>query len=152
MEEKTIITSYINEKAVLDKHEIFLYKCLERKIVGKKVLIKFSRDDNKPYINEIKTLEMQYPNYLIGSMLPTFICPIISLLLLTAFLISFFVTKPNFNFVLFFCIFVIPAILSLLIAVLTMILRVRTISNIEKEKPEVDRKFKEKVQEILSKH
>ena len=93
MEEKTVIVSPINEKVVLDKHEIFLYKCLERKIIGKKEHIKFSRDDSLPYIAELRALEEEYPNYMIGSMIPTFVCPAISMLLLTVFLVIFILTN-----------------------------------------------------------
>lgn len=150
--EKTVITSYINEKVVLDKHEIFLYKCLERKTVGRKVIITFSRDESLPYINEIKKLEEQYPNYMVGTMLPTLICPVISFVLLTVFLVVFFVTKPNFNLPLFFCALMIPAILLLAVSVIFMILRVRKLSKIEKEKPFIDKEFREKVNQIISKY
>ena len=152
MSEKVVVTNFINEKNVLDKHDIFLYKCLERKIIGKKIEIRFSRDESLPYNKEVDDLEKTYPNYHIGSMVPTFICPVISMLLMTVFLILFFVLKPNFNFLLYFCVLLIPAIISLVTAVLVMILRVNVINKIEKEKPKVDQEFRTKVHNIISKY
>lgn len=150
--EKIVITSSINEKAVLDKYDIFLYKCLERKVIGKKVRIKFVRDESLPFINEIKKLEEQYPNYMVGTMIPTLIAPVISFLLLTVFLVVFFVTKPDFNLPLFFGTLMTPAILLLVASVVFMIFRVRKLSKIEKEKPLVDKDFREKVKSIVSKY
>ena len=150
--EKTVVASYINEKVVLDKHEIFLYKCIERKNIGRKVIVTFTRDESLPYINDIKKLEEQYPNYMVGTMLPTLICPVISFGLLTAFLVVFFLTKPEFNLPLFFSALMIPAILLLVVSVIFMILRVKKLSKIEKEKPIIDKEFREKVNQIVSKH
>ena len=39
MEEKVVYTNSVNEKCVLEKHELFLYKCEERQYIGKRIKI-----------------------------------------------------------------------------------------------------------------
>ena len=119
MEEKVVYTNSVNEKCVLEKHELFLYKCEERQYIGKRIKIRFSRDDS--------------PKYKIGSMLPTFIFPAIAIILFTVFLVLFVLYKENFNLLLYFGVLAVPAILCLFVSVLFMFLRARMIKRIEIE-------------------
>jgi len=152
MEEKVVYTDSVNEKCVLEKHELFLYKCEERQYIGKRIKIRFSRDDSPKYIEELKKLEETYPKYKIGSMLPTFIFPAIAIILFTVFLVLFVLNKENFNLLLYFGVLAVPAILCLFASVLFMFLRARMIKRIEIEKPETDQKYQEKIKEIISKY
>ena len=78
MEKEVVTTNQINEKLVLDKHFIFEYKCDEKKVIGSKIELHFSRDDEVPYIEELRKLENEYGEYKIGSMIPMFIFPAVS--------------------------------------------------------------------------
>ena len=93
MEEKVVITNQNNEKQILDSYLIFEYKCLEKKYQGNKVIYRFQRDDSVSYIEELRKLENEYGGYHIGSMLPTIILPVISIILFTIFLVLMFVLK-----------------------------------------------------------
>ena len=147
MEKKTVITNLVNEKQVLDTYFLFEYKCLEKKYQGDKIILEFERDDSVPYIQELRNLEYQYGSYKVGSMLPTVICPIISFILFTVFLILMF-ALDDFNLILYFCALMLPAILFLVISALFMILRIRMVNKIEKEKPIKDEEFRKKIAEL----
>ena len=54
MEEKIIKTNEINERQLIDTYSIFEYKCVERTVKGKRITLKFIRDDSVPYIDELK--------------------------------------------------------------------------------------------------
>ena len=149
MEEKTIITNAINAQIITDKYLIFEWKCLEQKSIGvNKLELRFARDDSVSYINELRKLEEEYGDYKVGTMLPTFILPGVSMALFTAFIIVFFINRDHFDFLLFFLTLVLPAIICLALAFLFMLLRSRTIAKIDREKPEKDREFREKVRNL----
>ena len=149
MEEKTVITNPNNEKLVLDKHFLFLWKCEEKKNVGNHVEIRFSRDDSAPYIEDLKKLENEYPDYKIRSMVPTLILPVISILLFTAFLIIFLFNRENFNFMLYFLSLLLPAILFLVASVLFMIYRTYSFNKIAREKPEKEQEYQAKINKLI---
>ena len=149
MEKFTIKTDGLNEKFVLDKYEIFHYKCEEKKVVGRHIYITYSRDDSLPFIGELKELEKEYGDYHIGSMAPTYILPIPAFILITIFLILFLVNK-DLNLVICFCSLIIPALICIVLAFIFMFLRMRTVSQIEKEKPEKDKEYRIKVDKVIS--
>ena len=148
MEKKTVITNQINEKQVLDTYLLFEYKCLEKKQQGNKIIYEFERDDSVPYIHELRNLEYEYGSYKVGSMLPTIICPLISFVLFTVFLVLMFVMKDDFNVILYFCSLMLPALLFLAMSALFMVLRIRMVNKIEKEKPIKDEEYRQKIAEL----
>ena len=148
MEKKTVITDQVNEKQILDTYLLFEYKCKEKKTQGKKIIYEFERDDSVPYINELKNLEYQYGSYKVGSMLPTMILPVISFVLFTVFLVLMFALGENFNLLLYFLTLVLPALLFLAASALFMVMRIRSINKIEKEKPIKDQEYRQKIAEL----
>lgn len=148
MEKKVVTTNQINEKLVLDKHFIFEYKCDEKKVIGSKIELHFSRDDEVPYIEELRKLENEYGEYKIGSMIPMFIFPAVSFILFTVFVILYFLDKAHGNTLIYFLSLALPGILSLIGAFLFMFFRTRKIGLIEKEKPQKDEEFKQKVAKL----
>ena len=50
METKIIKTNEINERQLIDTYSIFEYKCTERTVNGKRITLKFVRDDSVPYM------------------------------------------------------------------------------------------------------
>lgn len=145
MEEKTVVTNLNNEKLVLDKHLLFEWKCLNRQYHGSKVEIKFQRDDSVSYFSELKKLENEYGEYKIGSMIPTIICPAISIIMFTVFLVLFLVNRENFNFLLYFLSILLPAIAIFLVGVAFMLLRYFSVKKIGEEKPKKDQEYRRKV-------
>lgn len=145
MEEKIIKTNEINERQLIDTYSIFEYKCVGRTVKGKRVTLKFIRDDSVPYIDELKKLEYQYGGYHIGSFLPTLLLPGLSFVLFTVFLVLMLTLKENFNLMLYFFTLVLPALLFLVLGVVLMILRARMIGKIENEKPNKDLEYRQKV-------
>ena len=145
METKIIKTNEINERQLIDTYSIFEYKCTERTVNGKRITLKFVRDDSVPYIDELKKLQYQYGSYNVGSMLPTLLLPAVSFLLFTAFLILMFALGEKFNLLLYFCTLVLPALLLLILGVVFMILRIRMIGKVQSEKPKKDQEYREKV-------
>ncbi|MBO4855776.1 MAG: hypothetical protein J5511_00180 [Bacilli bacterium] len=145
METKIIKTNEINERQLIDTYSIFEYKCTERTVNGKRITLKFVRDDSVPYIDELKKLQYQYGSYNVGSMLPTLLLPAVSFLLFTAFLILMFALGEKFNLLLYFCTLVLPALLLLILGVVFMILRIRIIGKVQSEKPKKDQEYREKV-------
>ena len=148
MQEKIVKTNLINEKAVIDKHLIFEWKCLERKQENKTITLKFQRDDSVPYIKELEQLELEYGDYKLGSMIPAVALPCAALVLLTIFLICFITMRDNFNFLVYFLSFNVPALLCVVGGFIFMFLRVRAIGRLEKEKPLKDIEYKEKVAKL----
>ena len=96
----------------------------------------------------VKKLEEEYPDFRIRSMIPTYIFPSISLILLTTFLIVFFANKDNFNFLVYFLSFMVPALIFMILGFFFMFLRFRSINRLDKEKPIIDREFKEKIESL----
>ena len=149
MEEKTVITNSMNEQLVFDKHTLFLWKCEEKKVVGKNIEFRFSRDDSLPYIEEIRKLENEFGEYHVGSMLPTIVLPAISIVLFTVFLIIYLFNKDNFNFSLYFFSILLPALFFLLVAMVLMFLRTNKINKITREKPLKEQEYKAKIDKII---
>ena len=145
METKIIKTNEINERQLIDTYSIFEYKCTERTANGKRITLKFVRDDSVPYIDELKKLQYQYGSYNVGSMLPTLLLPAVSFLLFTVFLILMFALGEMFNLLLYFCTLVLPALLLLILGVVFMVLRIRMIGKVQSEKPKKDQEYREKV-------
>lgn len=148
MEEKIIKTNEINERQLIESYSIFEYKCVERTVKGKKITLRFVRDDSVSYINELRKLQAEYGSYRVGSMLPTLLLPAISFVLLTVFLVLMFALKENFNLLLYFFTLVLPGLLCLILGVLFMILRIRMIGKIQGEKPKRDHEYREKVRQL----
>lgn len=148
MEEKIIKTNSVNEQHLLQTYSIFEYRCVERTVKGKQIILKFVRDDSVPYFSELKKLEYQYGSYHIGSMLPTLLLPAISFILLTVFLVLMFTLKENFNLLLYFLTLIIPGLICLVLGVILMMLRVRMMGKIANEKNDRDREYAEKVRKL----
>ena len=149
MEEKTVITNPNNEKLVLDKHFLFLWKCEEKKVIGNNIELRFSRDDSVPYIEDLRKLENEFGEYKIKSMLPTIILPAIAIVLFTVFLIVFLFNRENFNFLTYFLALIVPALILIMGSVVFMVLRTRTINKIAREKPEKEREYQQKINELI---
>ena len=149
MEEKTVITNSNNEKLVLDKHFLFLWKCEEKKVIGGHIEIRFSRDDSVPYIDELRKLENEFGEYRVGTMLPTIILPAISMILFTVFLVIFLLNRDNFNFPLYFFSIVLPALLLLLASMIFMFLRTSKINKIAREKPLKEQEYQAKIDKLI---
>ena len=149
MEEKIVVTNPNNEKLVLDKHFLFLWKCEEKKTMGSHIELRFSRDDTVPCIDEIRKLENEFGEYHIGSMLPVLILPGISIALFTVFLVVFFVNKDHFDFLLYFLSLLLPGILCLLASMGLMTLRTLKINRIAKEKPLKEAEYQEKINKLI---
>lgn len=149
MEEKIVITNSNNEKLVLDKHFLFLWKCEEKKVIGNHIEIRFSRDDSVPYIDELRKLEYEFGEYHVGTMLPTIILPAISIVLFTVFLIIFLLNRDNFNFPLYFFSIVLPALLLLFASMVFMFLRTSKINKIAREKPLKEQEYQAKIDKII---
>ena len=149
MEEKVVITNNQNEQLVFDKYTLFLWKCEEKKVIGNKIELRFSRDDSVPYIEELRKLENEFGEYHVGSMLPTIILPAVSIVLFTVFLIIYLVNRDNFNFPLYFLSICLPALACLLVAMVFMFLRTMTINKITKEKPLKEEEYKAKIDKII---
>ena len=151
MEEKIIKTNTINERQLIETYSIFEYKCVERTEKGNSVVLKLTRDDSVPYIDELRKLEYQYGSYRIGSMLPALVLPGISFAFLTVFLVLMFALGEKFNLLLYFLTLVLPGLLCLILGVLSMILRVRMVGKIQNEKPNKDQEYREKVKSLKEK-
>lgn len=150
MEEKTIITNPLNEKLVLDTHLLFEWKCLEKKVVGGNIQYNFSRDDSKPYHEELVKLEKEYGEYKMRSLIPTFIFAGIAFILITAFFVCFVLNRANF--LIYFLSMVLPALAFLFAACIFTILRYLSYSKIMKEKPEKDEVYLEKIKALKEKY
>ena len=148
METKELSVNANNAKLVLDKHLLFEWKCIEQRNVGKNVYFKFQRDDQVPYYEELVKLEKEFPNYKVGSFLTVSLMPIVTFALVTIFLIVFLIDKEHFNFTLMFSLLMIPALLVLVLTVVFTILRFKSISRIEKEKPLLESEYKQKIAEL----
>lgn len=148
MEEKTVITNATNQRLVLDKHSLFEWTCVRITNIGSKIEIKFQRDDTVPYYQELKKLEQEFGEYKIGFMLPTIICPCISIVLFTVFLILFFANRDHFDFLLYFLSILLPALLIFLVGAGTMFLRLMKFKKIETEKPLKETEYKKKIDQI----
>lgn len=149
MEEKTVITNSNNEKLVLDKHLLFLWKCEEKKVIGSRIELRFSRDDSVPYIEELRKLEIEFGEYRVGTMLPTIILPAISMVLFTVFLVIFLLNKDNFNFTPYFFSIILPALILLLASMVFMFLRTSKINKIAKEKPLKEQEYQAKIERLV---
>ena len=150
MEEKIIVTNEINEKHLIDTYLLFEYKCINRTQQGSKITLTFQRDDSVPYIEELRKLEREYGSYHIGSLLPGLILPPISFILFTVFLITIFV-KTGMSIFVTVPAFVIPAVILLVIAVVFMLLRMKTVNKIASEKPNKDLEYKKKIENLKNK-
>lgn len=150
MEEKTIITNPLNEKLVLDTHLLFEWKCLEKKVVGGNIQYSFSRDDSKPYHEELVKLEKEYGEYKMRSLIPTFIFAGIAFILITAFFVCFVLNRANF--LIYFFSMVLPALAFLFAACIFTILRYLSYSKIMKEKPEKDEVYLERIKALKEKY
>ena len=150
MEEKTIITNPLNEKLVLDTHLLFEWKCLEKKVVGGNIQYTFSRDDSKPYHEELIKLEKEYGEYKMRSLIPTFIFAGIAFILITAFFVCFVLNRANF--LIYFLSMVLPALAFLFAACIFTILRYLSYSKIMKEKPEKDEVYLERIKALKEKY
>ena len=151
MEIKEIVVNINDAKITLDKFLLFEYKCVEQKSQGKNVYFKFERNDEVPYIEDLRKLEKTYPNFKIGTMSMISLMPIVTFALVTIFLVVFLVDRKNFNFTLMFSLLMIPALLVLVLTVVLTIVRLKRIRRIEIDKPKAEEEYSLKIQEIKSK-
>lgn len=148
MEIKEVVVTNENAQITLDKYLIFEYKCLEQRNMGNKTYFKFERDNEVPYYEELVKLEQEYGEYKIKSMTGVSLMPIITFVLVTIFLVVFLIDKEHFNFTLMFSLLMIPALLVLVFTVALTVIKLKAISKINKEKPNKDLEYKEKVDEL----
>ena len=151
METKEIVVHVNDAKLTLDKYLLFEYTCLEQRKQGQNVYFRFERDDEVPYIEELRKLEAEYPKFKIGSMLSVTLMPIVTFVLATIFLVVFLIDRKNFNFTLMFSLLMIPALLILVLTVVFTIVRLKRFRNIEKIKDPIDQEFREKIIELKNK-
>ena len=150
MERKRVETNAVNEKLVLSKYLLFEWKCLEKQVIGKKIIFEFSRDDTKPYHEELVKLEKEYGEYKIKSMGPSFVFTGLAFLLQTVFFIMFLIDKANI-LIYFFAISV-PGLLCLLVAMIFTLVRFLGINNMTKEIAEKDALYADKIKDLKSKY
>ena len=150
MEEKTIVTNSLNENLILDTKLLFEWKCLEKKVVGGKIILSFSRDNEKPYYDELLKLEKEYGDYRIPSLLPSFILAGLSFILITVFFILYLVDRSHY--IVYFLSIVLPALACLLGAMVFTVLRYSSYNKLIKEKPEKDQVFAEKIKELKERY
>ena len=150
MEEKKVITNSLNEKLVLDTKLLFEWKCLEKKVVGGKIHFAFSRDDQKPYHQELVKLENEYGEYRIHSLIPSFVLAGLSFVLITIFFILFLINRENY--VIYFFAIVLPALACLMGAVIFTIFRFLSYNKLLKEKPDKDQIYVAKIKALKDKY
>ena len=148
METKEVVVNINDAKLTLDKYLLFEYKCVEQKTQGRNIYFKFQRDDEIPYIDELRKLEASYPTYKIGTMSMVSLMPIVAIALVTIFLVVYLTNRSSFNFTLMFSLLMIPALLVLVLTVLLTIFRLKRIRRIDTEKPKVDEEYKEKIKQL----
>ena len=135
MEIKEIVVNNVNAQLTLDKYLIFEYKCLEQRNMGTKTYFKFERDDSVPYYQELVKLEQEYGDFKIKNMTGVSLMPIITFILVTIFLVVFLIDKEHFNFTLMFSLLMIPALVILAFTVVLTVIKLRSFSKVNKEKP-----------------
>ena len=111
MKEKVVETTIGKEKFVFDKYSLFEYKCLEEKRIGKKAIFRFQRDDSVPYIDELRKLENEYGEIKIKKPIPLFIFPVISFLLISAYLILIINRESDKQFLIYTLAVLLPGVL-----------------------------------------
>ena len=151
METKIIKTNDINERQLLETYSIFEYKCVERTVNGRKITLKLVRDDSVPYYQELVKLEQEYGEFKIKNMTGVSLMPIITFILVTIFLVVFLIDKEHFNFTLMFSLLMIPALVVLAFTVVLTVIKLRSFSKVNKEKPNKDLEYKEKVAKLKEK-
>lgn len=152
METKEIVVNINDAKITLEKYLLFDYECVEQRQQGNNVYFRFQRNDDVPYIEELRELEATYPNYKIGSLMTISLMPIVTFVLVTIFLVVFLLDRKNFNFTLMFSLLMIPALLVLVLTVILTVVRLKRIRKVDKEKASVDLEYKEKIRKIKEKN
>ena len=150
MENKIVTTNPVNENIVLSKYTLFEWKCEKKENIGRKVIFTFSRDDSKPYHEELVKFEKEFGNYHIGTMIPTYILAGLSFILMTVFFILHLIDKDNF--VLYFFTISIPALFCLLAASAFTIVRFVIINKIVKKMPDKIRLYSDRIKDLKSKY
>ncbi len=145
MEKKKVITNTINESLIISKHLLFEWKVEEKQTKGKKVTFVFSRDDEKPYHDELVKLEKEFKNYKIWRMYPAYVLCGIAFILITVFFILFILKA---DMLVFFLSFSLPGLILLLGASIYTMLYFFNLRKIEKEFPEKANQYKEKINEL----
>ena len=152
METINVAVNINDAKLTLDKYLIFDYKCVSQIQQGKNVSFTFQRDDEVPYIEELRELEKTYPKYKIGSLTFVSLMPILTFILATIFLVVFLIDRQNFNFTLMFSLLMIPALAILVLTVILTVVRLSRIRKIDKEKESTDLKFQDAVAKLKAKY
>ena len=152
MKKIEVITNQINEKYVMDKYILFQYRCLDRKLEKGKIYLTFEEDDSLPYYQDLKRLEKEYGDYKIFPLFPILLFPVTAFILLTIFLIIYFVNKDTISYVTLFLSLMLPALIILLVGAALFGIHLIHISKIEKEKPEKDELYRKRIEELKKKN
>ena len=150
METKKVITNSLNENIVLVENLLFEWKCEEKETRGRKIIYSFSRDDTKPYYQELVALEKEYKPFRMKTLLPSYIASGVAFLLFTLFFILYLIDKNNFT--LYFLTVSVPGIVVLTFSGMFILIRYIAINKLNKELNETNQKYAEKVKEIKSKY
>lgn len=148
MEEKKITTSFINRDTCVSKHLLFDWQIKEEKQNKFSSTIIFVRDNEKPYINELKKLEFSYKEYKFIPFIYVIILISLAVISFTTFLVLFLIHKENLAEIMWSLIFVIFGALALLGGVAILYSRNKTSERISIDKPKQDREIKEKIKNI----
>lgn len=146
MERKTVITNALNEEIVLSKHFLFEWKCEEKKKVGRKVILDFSRDDSVDYYPALVELEKEYGNYKIHSPVLSYIFVGLAFVLLTLFFVLFIMDRVHLLVYLFSILA--PALAFLMASAILTIMTALNAKKIVEEKPDKDAVFASKIKSL----
>lgn len=131
---------------------IFDWKVTNKEILGFKVSLTLTRETETPYYNEIKELEKKWKNETSISALPTYIFVGIALILITIYLVILLNNNDSDGNLVFqitpFLSFMVPGILSFLLAAGYSFFRSRKIQKIIVSYYELRREYDIKAQEL----
>ena len=148
MEEKVVETTVDEEKFVFDKFSLFEYKCLEEKRIGKKAIFRFQRDDSVSYIEELRKLEDEYGEIKIKKPIPLFIFPVISFLLISAYLILIINRESDKQFLIYTLAVLLPGVLFIAASLLFTLWYVTYIKKVPELIEQKNLYYQSKIQEI----
>ena len=151
MEEKRLLVKSVYAQDIIKQHLVFDYKCIENTNNGKKTTLVFQRDDTTPYYNELVALEKKYKEYKGFPFIFIALLPLISLVLLTVFVVLLAINNFNVDMTLFVALMV-PAILILMLTAILSALHIFKLKKVQEEKEKQLVEFDKIVQELKTKH
>ena len=146
MEEKRITIESLNKDLVAAKYKIFDWRIVEEHSGFFFSKLRFERDDQTSYYQELKKLEDEYGNIKTIPFIAIAIPSFVAILIITALLIVFVANKDVAKD--YWLAFMIPAGLSLIIAMVFTFLKLKVFDETVKELPDKNKKYHQKVQEL----